>query len=253
MVTGFLEKCDAFWIGGWRTSYRLDITAFFTCSNKVHWWKCFLNEEWNCWSCFRWKSHSKNPNKKAKLFYFFFLWYSNSRQVLKNTKYYTRKMCNPACSSTVLDPHDLLWSGSMWSAAGTAQCDCRICSRCQWQPPVFCVLPYETLMACWQGLSCLCWVFFLHSLSHCKSSPLILNPLHLNYSYSMNNSILIQHLAKCVCVCSLFERQPPLYLLVPFRCHLKKNKAKKAGREKGSICFLFFKLRIFFIISDKFD
>lgn len=95
--------------------------------------------------------------------------------------------------------------------------------------------------------------FFLHSLSHCKSSPLILNPLHLNYSYSMNNSILIQHLAKCVCVCSLFERQPPLYLLVPFRCHLKKNKAKKAGREKGSIRFLFFKLRIFFIISDKFD
>lgn len=156
-------------------------------------------------------------------------------------------MCNPACSSAVLDPHCLLCSASMWSAAGTAQRDSRICSRCQWQPPDFCVLPNEISMACWEGLSYV--RLFIHSLLHCKSSPLILNPQHLNYSCSMNKSILMQHLApKCVCVCALFERQPPLYLLAPFRYHLKKKKKKlkkwwKAWREKGSIPFLRFKLR----------
>lgn len=98
--------------------------------------------------------------------------------------------------------------------------------------------------------------FFIHSPLHFRSSPLILNPLHLNYSYSMNKSILKQHLEKvCPCVCILFERKPPFYLLAPFSYHLKKKVKEIMKIRKGKRQYPLSTLQMekCFNISEKFD
>lgn len=68
--------------------------------------------------------------------------------------------------------------------------------------------------------------FSICSPLHFRSCPLILNPPHLNYSYSMNNSIL-KHLEK-VCLCMhAFWMATTSSNLTLFRYHLKKNKSRK--------------------------
>lgn len=74
--------------------------------------------------------------------------------------------------------------------------------------------------------------FFIRSLLHFRSSPLILNPVHINYSYSMNNSIL-KHLEKVgLCMHAFWKATPSSNLLTLFRYHLKKKKLKN-GRMKN--------------------
>lgn len=93
--------------------------------------------------------------------------------------------------------------------------------------------------------------FLIHSLLHFKSSSLILNPLHLYYSYSMNNSILIQHLEKvCLCMHTFWKAisfVSPCTLQVPS----KKEKLKKSWKRQYSLST--FQTEKFFNISDTFN
>lgn len=81
--------------------------------------------------------------------------------------------------------------------------------------------------------------FFICSQLNFRSFLLILNFLHLNYIYSMNNSILKQLEKVCLCMHAFWKATTSSNLLTLFRYHLKIKKCNmkrwKIGRKESKI------------------